>query len=247
MGIFAAKTRKTTAEGPGAGQLQDRIRVGLPVRFEAVGEALASGSGSGRACEVVGRTLAQAGISLDEALAGLRETYQAVSREDPSFDDIRALSMAWSEATLAYLHQLSCEDPLTGLASLAHLRSRLAELYRGQLGAAPGVEDTHALVVLDASGMHPEGNFDGRFDGTFDRAMRLARLGESVRTVFAGAEPVGRCGADRLVVIVERSPRLGRQVALVRTLVGVDARVWIEGLPATDASAALLLDELCRH
>lgn len=247
MGIFAAKTRRSAMEGPEARHLRERIRVGLPSRFEAVGEALASGSGSDRACEVVGRALAQAGVSLDEALAGLRETCQAVSGEDPAFDDIRALSMAWSEATLAYLHQLSCEDPLTGLASLAHLRSRLAELYRGQLGAAPGLEVSHALVVLDGSGVRPQGNFDGAFDGTFDRAMRLARLGAFARTVFSGSEPVGRCGADRVVVIVERSARLGRQVALVRTLAGAGARVWIEGLPATDSSAALLLDELCRH
>ena len=38
--------------------------------------------------------------------------------------------MAWSDATLEYLHDLSCEDPLTGLASLAHVRTRLDEIYR---------------------------------------------------------------------------------------------------------------------
>src|SRR3546814_12395233 len=64
---------------------------------------------------------------------------------EPAFADVRALSMAWSESTLAYLHQLSCEDPLTGLASLAHIRSRLSELYRG----ARAADETHALVVLD--------------------------------------------------------------------------------------------------
>ena len=48
----------------------------------------------------------------------------------PDFEAAEALSVAWSEATLEYLHDLSCEDPLTGLASLAHVRTRLDEIYR---------------------------------------------------------------------------------------------------------------------
>ncbi|MDN5892944.1 MAG: hypothetical protein L0H93_02865 [Nocardioides sp.] len=212
-----------------------------------MGEALASGSGSHRACEVAGRGLAQDGVSLDEVLIGLGETCRAVTGREPDFGDIRAASRAWSEATLAYLHQLSCEDPLTGLASLAHIRSRLSELYRGQLGGAGPPDETHALVVLDLSRAHLPGGPDGTFNATFDRALRLARLGESARTVFAGSEPIGRSGADRVIVVAERSRQLGRQVALVRTLVEPSARVWIEGLPSSDDSAALLLDELCRH
>ena len=50
---------------------------------------------------------------------------------EPAFTDACAVALGWSEATLAYLHQLSCADPLTGLASMAHLRGRLTEVYRG--------------------------------------------------------------------------------------------------------------------
>lgn len=244
MGIFATKARRTATDGPEAGrELRERVRRRLPDRFEAVGEALASGSGSPRACEVAGRALAQDGVSLDEILAGLRETSLAVTGEDPSFDDVRAMSIAWSEVTLAYLHQLSCEDPLTGLASLAHIRSRLTELYRGQLGAA-GPDETHAIVVLDLPDGRPGSGVD-----SFDRAMRLVQVGEAARTVFSGTEPIGRSGPNRIVIIVERSHHLGRRVALVRSLAGMGARVpraWIEGLPPTDDGAAMLLDELCR-
>lgn len=244
MGIFATKSRRSATDGPEAGRLlHERVRQALPDRFEAVGEALASGSGSLRACEVAGRALAQDGVSLDEMLAGLRETSLVVTGADPSFDDVRAMSMAWSEVTLAYLHQLSCEDPLTGLSSLAHIRSRLTELYRGQLGEA-GPDETHALVVLDL----PEGQPVGGVD-SFDRAMRLVQVGEAARTVFAGRESIGRSGPNRIVVVVERSPQLGRRVALLRTLAGTGSevpRVWIEGLPPTDDGAAMLLDELCR-
>ena len=53
----------------------------------------------------------------------------------------------------------------------------------------------------------------------------------------------------RVVVLAERNDRLGRRTALLRTmLMSADRppRVWIEGLPATDDSAAVLLDELAR-
>lgn len=253
MGFFATKTRKGDADGPEAGQeLSERVRSGLPARFVAVGEALASGSGSTAACEVLGRSLALDGASLDEALEGLERTTMAVTGSEPAFADVRALSMAWSESTLAYLHQLSCEDPLTGLASLAHVRSRLSELYRGQLGRNPGVEETHALVVADLP--HDRLRVDqpgpGAGEGdTFTRAMRLTRLGEAARTVFSGTETIGRSGTNRIVVVVERDPQLGRRVALLRKLLGMadhPTRVWIEGLPTSDDGAALLLDELGR-
>ena len=75
--------------------------------------------------------LARDGADLGEALDGLRATYARVQGGEPDFRALRALCIAWSEETLGYLHQLSCEDPLTGLASLAHLRARLSEVYRG--------------------------------------------------------------------------------------------------------------------
>ena len=66
--------------------------------------------------------------------------------------------------------------------------------------------------------------------------MRITRLGEATRTVFAGTETIGRLGEHRVAVVVERSDRLGRRVALLRKLLtqvdlsGQTARVWIEGL-----------------
>lgn len=245
MGFFAI-TRKNPMDGPEAGQeLPGWVREELPRRFEAVGEALASGSGSTEACEVAGRALAQDGASLDEVLESLQVAYQAVLGTDPAYADIRAISMAWSEATLAYLHQLSCEDPLTGLASLAHVRSRLSEIYRGQFRAGKSPRDTHALVVADLPLDRPEiGDGD-----TISRALRLVRLGEAARTVFNGTETIGRLGTNRIVVVVDRDAQLGRRVAIMRKMLGMaefPTRVWIEGLPVADHGAVGLLDELAR-
>lgn len=250
MGFFATKSRRNNTGGSEAGaELSELARRGLPSQFEAVGEALASGSGSVDACEVAGRLLARDGASLDEALELLSRTTHLVTGREPAFDDVRALSMAWSESTLAYLHQLSCEDPLTGLASLAHIRSRLSELYRGQLGqSAPELEESHALVVVELPGDRPGRVAPG--EDQFTRALRLTRLGETVRTVFNGTETIGRSGTNRVVAVVDRDARLGRRVALLRKMLGMGdhpTRVWIEGLPPTDDGAAALLDELCRH
>jgi GGDEF domain-containing protein len=199
---------------------------------------------------VVGWQLAQDGASLEEVLDGLRATSLEVLGEEPSFEDISALCAAWSESTLAYLHQMSCEDPMTGLTSLAHVRTRLSELYRGELRVEGSTQERFALVVADLPEDIPGMGSLG--DGHLSRAMRVARLGEATRTVFAGTETIGRLGDHRVVVVVERSARLGRRVALLRKLLaqidlsGHVARVWIEGLPPTDTGAAMLLDELAR-
>ncbi len=131
MKIFATRGRRLAASGPGVGGSQSLdVRSGLPHRFEAVGEALTSGSDVLDACSVAGQDLARDGASVEETLEGLRATWQQVAGTDPAYEVVAALLTAWSETTLGYLHQLSCEDPLTGLASQAHLRSRLSELYR---------------------------------------------------------------------------------------------------------------------
>lgn len=256
MKIFAARGRRLTVADPGTGgpALADE-RSGLPHRFEAVGEALVSGSDVIGVCSVAGQELARDGASVEEVLGGLRATWRSVAGADPSYDVVTAMLTAWSETTLGYLHQLSCEDPLTGLSSQAHLRSRLGELYRltgpstgpGEPGAGTGA-GAHALVVFALPfGDDPSGEPVDHFT----RAMRLARAGELARTAFVRDETVARLGLHRIGVLTRRDDRLGRRVQVLRTLLtgaepALAVRVWIEGLPSTDAGAGMLLDELAR-
>jgi hypothetical protein len=247
--IFATRGRRSTAADPGVSGPQPTVeRSGLPHRFEAVGEALTSGSDVIGVCSVAGQELARDGASVEETLAGLRETWRLVAGSDPSYDVVTALLTAWSETTLGYLNQLSCEDPLTGLSSQAHLRSRLSELYRlGGAGTDAGIGG-YALVVFEL----PFGDDPSDEPGDhFTRAMRVARAGELARTAFARDETVARLGLHRVGIITRRDDRLGRRVRLLRTLLDAaephaPARVWIEGLPTTDAVAGMLLDELAR-
>jgi hypothetical protein len=249
MGIFATRTRRgAQAEvTPDARSTAD-LRGLVPARFEAVAERLATGQDASVACSMVGRHTARDGADLGEALDGLRTTYARVQGGEPGFRALRALCQAWSEETLGYLHQLSCEDPLTGLASLAHLRARLSEVHRGAEQGGESMATSHALVVIDLPLLAGSANRDDPFES----ALRLVRVARSARMVFSGEETICQATSRRLVVVAERDDRLARRVGLLRDLVeDLDpqsgrARVWIEGLPSSDDGVALLLDEIAR-
>lgn len=248
MLIFAPFRRRSAKSDQGPGrELPDAVRHALPPHFEAVGEALASDADMVAACSVVGRDVARDGAGLGEALEGLRATYGLVKGVEPAYRAVEALSVAWSEATLEYLHQLSCEDPLTGLASLAHVRTRLAEMYREAEQSGRCVRAAFALVVVEVCPEAPS-----RPGHPFTRALQMVQVAEALRLVWPGGETIGRLGSERATVVVPRHPDLGAAVALLRALLAdLDlgasrVRVWIEGLPDATDSATRLLDDLTR-
>ncbi|MEO5711296.1 MAG: hypothetical protein ABIQ59_15920 [Nocardioidaceae bacterium] len=242
--------RRTPAATSGVDvhDLSDEVRLALPMRFEAVGEALVSETDVIAACTVVGRDVARDGAALGEALSGLRTTYDLVLGTTPAFEAAEALSVAWSDATLEYLHDLSCEDPLTGLASLAHVRTRLDEIYRESDLTDELVPGSHCLVIVELCFRGPTG-VPGHH---FTRALRLVQVTEAIRAVYSGGQTVGRLALDRAVALVPRTVDLGTSVALLRDFLAdldlgdADVRVWIEGLPRSAESATRLLDDLAR-
>ena len=252
MPIFPALAfRRSASPQPALNQVQDLpddIRRALPMRFEAVGEALVSEADVIAACTVVGRDVARDGAALGEALSGLRTTYHLVLDTAPVFEAAEALSVAWSDATLEYLHDLSCEDPLTGLASLAHVRTRLDEIYREAELTDICVSGSHALVIVELGFREPVGMRGHHFT----RALRLVQVTEAMRAVYSGGQTIGRLGLDRAVALVSRTVDLGTSVALLRDFLDdldlgdAELRVWIEGLPRQSGSATQLLDELTR-
>ncbi|GAA1663988.1 hypothetical protein GCM10009745_02170 [Kribbella yunnanensis] len=215
--------------------------------YLAIAEALHDGADVVPASDEVGRRLAADGVSLLEALDGLSALYRSIAGGEPAFAAVRALSSSWAEASLIYLHTLSCEDPLTGLSSLAHLRSRLGELYREAEFRGTSVPQTHALVVVEP--LNPPGT------SPFERELRLVDVAECLRIVFCGGDVLGRVGSRRAAALVGRDKNLPDQVETVRALItqwrlDTDvpqlARVWIEGLPGSEAMAERVLDELAR-
>lgn len=245
MGFFTIGGRRRASDiSPHPDTLIAARDVGFLQRFEAVGEALLAEQCPLAACDTVGREMALDGASAPEALSRLRETFLEACGQEPSFDAVQALVVAWSETTLSAVNQISCSDPMTGLASLPHLSSVLQSVFRAHQGGAQHPRDTHALVVLDLS--------TSPVEDPLGRALSFTRLGEAVRTVFAHGEPVARAGAHRVVALVRRDERLGARVRLLRRLSagldlgGISPRVWIEGLPTAEPACALLIDELAR-
>ena len=222
------------------------------MRFEVVAEALWAGSSVVAASAEVGRDVARDGATLGEALAGLRATFLRLGNAAPDLEAAEALATAWAEATLEFLHRQSCEDPLTGFTSLAHVRTRLEEEYRDAGKAGTNVSVTHALVVVElgdrARSTVPEHELT--------RSFRLFRLCQSMRTTFDGGETIGRLGGRSAVVLVRRGTALHVSVRLLRELLDEPldehrlgpgtARVWVERLPATFDSAVGLLARLPR-
>jgi antitoxin (DNA-binding transcriptional repressor) of toxin-antitoxin stability system len=249
MGIFATRARGgALAAVVSEAEATAGARGSFPGRFEAVAERLAAGHDASDACAMVGREMARDGADLGEALDGLRTTYARVLGGEPDFPALHALGVAWSEEMLGYLHQLSCENPLTGLASLAHLRARLSEVYRAAEQGGPSTSTSHALVVLDLPLLARPSAWDEAFEST----LRLVRLAERARQAFPGEETICQASPGRVVVLARRGELLAQRVRLLRDLVEdlapvtARARVWIEGLPPYDHGAGHLLDELAR-
>jgi hypothetical protein len=199
--------------------------------WASVGEALATRSWAVvEHCRVVGRDLAERGVSVGEALGELRSTTRRVVQREPAFEECEALVDAWAEATLGYLNRLSCADPLTGLDSQAHLLALL--------GSPSGldVDPDLVMVVLEVA----------RPDDFFAHAHRLSLLGDLGRGVFPRARTIARVGVRRLVLLVPAQPDLGRRVGLlVRGADGAD-RVWVEPVPPRPQACADLVDRLAR-
>lgn len=250
MGFFAVRTHQGT---PGEVVSSVAPEADAPhwisARFEAVGERLAAGRDTSDACAMVGHRLAGDGADLAQALDGLRTLYARVLGADPPFAAVRALSLAWSEETLGYLHQLSCENPLTGLASLAHLRARITEVYRAAEQTEQAASIGHALVVLE---LPAATRFPVRKD-PFEWTLLLVRCAEIARTVFAGGETISQISPMRMVILAERKNLLAQRVELLGGLVRNvvfgphPPRIWVEGLPSRDDGAGRLLDELARQ
>ena len=217
----------------------------VPPALDAVWEALVSGGSPIPACSVGGRELAHDGASLGEALSGLRATYAAAGAAAPELEAAEALAIAWSEATAEFLADVSCEDPLTGLASTPHVRSRVEEVYREAERRGVSARLTHALVVVDLGDTRPAAGLSGAFDG----ALRLAAVSDALREVFSGDETIARTGRNRLAVLVRRDLPLGEALAGVSAVleerqVPPPTSMWVEGLPDRVSLGLALLAEL---
>lgn len=205
---------------------------------DVVAEAMVRGRRAGPACALLGRARARAGVGVGEALEDLGMLYAALGWDEPPLSAVRALAEGWSEGGLTAVWSASCEDPVTGMANLAYLRTRLAELYREARAEGSAPRRTHCLVVIDGGdGADPWGG-----------VARTVRMGHNLRAVFTGGETRALLGSGRAAALVRKQDKLALQTAALRRAYSRAnrARIWTEDLPHRLEQALRLLDGLAR-
>ena len=250
MKIFATLGRRLTAADPGASEPEPTVeRSGLPQRFEAVGEALASGSGRHR--RLFRRRPGagpRRGVRRGGA-RGLRATWRGVTGDDPSYDVVvgAAHGLERDHAGL---------PPPALLRGPAHRAGQPGPPAQPALGALPPRRRRDGRRHRR---LRPRGLRDAVRRRPVRRAGRplhprdaLARSGELARTVFARDETVARLGMRRRgdPDPARRPARTAgpgaahpaRRHRAARPRCGCGSR----GSRSTDAVAGMLLDELAR-
>ncbi len=229
---------------------------------DAVAEALGDGRDPAPSCARLGHARAQAGVGLDEAFGDLAALHSVLGRPRPAgtirvpsargIDAVparlvRALALGWAEVACAPA-AAGCEDPMTGLASQAYLRTRLGEIYREAERDGLAAPESSAFVLVDP----------GDLVTATAIPLELARLGraltvaECLRAVFSGGETLCALRPTRMIALTAREPGLAVRVSGLRRLLGdrlppgPPVRAWVEGLPATLDGALRLIGELAR-
>ncbi|GAA1019618.1 hypothetical protein Aple_087080 [Acrocarpospora pleiomorpha] len=192
--------------------------------------ALHRGESVERACAALGRARARAGVGVAEGLTDLAALYAALGHAEPPLPAVCAFTSGWVEASLAPIAELTCADPLSGLATAPYLRTRLAELYREAAAGGPRPGASHRLVVvsLDAPAVDP-----------FVRIADLLQVAERVRATFPGGDTLALLPSGRVAALIRVRLAI-RVTALRRSLRGTGAEVVAYRLPATLASAVRL-------
>jgi hypothetical protein len=154
---------------------------------------------------------------------------------------LRAVSLAWTDVACGDLAETAAVDPLSGLASVRYLRTRLAEVYRAARARGRQVGDDRALVVLALD------------VGDWRRVAPLSIAGEAAGVVFDAGESIAVVGRGTVVVLAPREGLaeraavlrrlLTRRLAAAEGLAGTPS-VRIVRLPATHDGACALLERL---
>jgi hypothetical protein len=197
---------------------------------DALVTALSAGRDVVSPCGKLGRARAEAGVGAREALNDLYALYRQLPGGGPPLIAVRALVEAWTETTVAAIRTATCEDPLSGLASAAYLRTRLGEVYRDAEREAAVAADRHVLLVVDLGDRAgPQG---------WEAMLFRLTLGDCLRSAFSGGETLASVGPRAVIGLVARDQHLARRVETLRTRLGhvreLDGvRVWLERLPGS--------------
>jgi hypothetical protein len=188
----------------------------------------------------VGASAADLGVPLHEVFDHVERAYFP---DEPSHEATRAAAIAWAESALIHHADVSCEDPLSSLASVPYVRTRLAEIYRGAESVGRRATDTSALVVVELPRI-ARGH-------ELERSLQALDIAEALRLVFNGDETIAQLTTRRFGALVGRERTDETTLLLLRLLVEraiehtAAVRIWVEHLPPSADGIAHVLSALC--
>src|SRR5579859_6939969 len=190
-----------------------------------------------QACGSLGRARGRAGVGIAETISDLGALYQALEAGDPPLRVVSSTAEGWAEEGMARHYDGSCEDPLTGLATVAYLRTRLGEVYREAADTGTSAVQSHRLVTVS-------------LPGGPDPWRRLAGsilLGNDLRTAFPGGDTLTQvAGSGTGLALVRADDSMPARYARLRRVLTVRDRADIRmtQLPALLPEALRLVDRL---
>ncbi len=205
------------------------------------------------ACAGLGRSRAKAGVGIAETIDDLAALFAVLGDPagpagqagpagragGPPLRLVCAIAEGWAEENLAQLAAGGCEDPLSGLATLPYLRTRLAELYQEAEQGGTSPADTHRLLVVRLPGR----------PNPWHRMALVIGVGHDLRAAFPGGETLsmaGRAGPGPAIALVPARRDLPLRYARLRRSVQATfgTQIRMTPLPRLLTEALRLVDEL---
>lgn len=188
----------------------------------------------------LGQVRAELGCTIEESMDDLAALYAAAGADGPPLPAVRALAGGWAESGLREVGAASCFDPVTGLASRAHLEARLCELYRDRRPGHPAERLCLVVVDVDAptalAGLPSLHRTSEALRRTFTQGCILARIGQGRFAAVAPIGPALPCSLEALESLLADTDEHDTTVAAV----------WVESLPRTYRLVHGLLEDLSR-
>jgi hypothetical protein len=224
-----------------------------PARGEA-GLAAVGVSALAAACAGLGRSRARAGVGIAETIDDLAALFAVMGggggertaglgggeggRWDPALRLVGAIAEGWAEESVSQFARGGCEDPLSGLATLSYLRTRLAEVYREAEQGGTSPAETHRLLVVGLP----------RRPDPWRRLALPILVGRDLRAAFPGGETLSLAKPGPAIALVPARRDLPLRYARLRRNIqaAFGTQIRMTPLPGRLTEALRLVDELAR-
>jgi hypothetical protein len=238
-GLAAVGATALAAACAGLGRSRARAGVGIAETIDDLVALFAVLGGDGG--ESAG-ALAGGGGERAGALAGGEGERVSVLSEgqhwDPALRLVGAIAEGWAEESVSQFARRGCEDPLSGMATLPYLRTRLAEVYREaeQRGTSPA--ETHRLLVVGLP----------RRPDPWRRLALPILVGRDLRAAFPGGETLALAKPGPAIALVPARRDLPLRYARLRRNIqaAFGTQIRMTPLPGRLTEALRLVEELAR-